>query len=127
MSEKWGTAGYVPGLKVKVSSAELAQHMRDRAEYHRKRAEEKKRLLPQVMAAAEQIKAQQPAAVVAQFSKSGHSNYRFDGDDAVDSLKGDIETHHNKSVAFDWLAGHLFESDYCLERSDLVSLEILKN
>ena len=68
---------------------------------------------------------QQPAALVAQFSKSV-SNYRFDGDDAVQQLKGDIESHNNKAVAFRWLAGHLFDQDYCLDRNDLVELEILK-
>lgn len=123
----WTTAGLVPGLKLRLTADELRSHMLARAAYHAEREKEKRALLPQLEEAAEKLKAQQPAQVVAQFSKSGPSNYRFDGDDAVAQLRGDIETHHNKSVAFTFLAGHLFGQDYCLDRSDLVMLEILKN
>ena len=122
----WSTVGLVPGMKLRVTSAELAQHLRDRADYHAKREKEKQDILPQVKEAAEKIKSQAPAQVIAQFSKSA-SNYSFDGDDAVENLQKDIETHHNKSVAYRWLAEHLFEQDYCLDRDDLVRLEILKN
>lgn len=124
-STAWGTAGLVPGLKLRVSAEELRKHMMDRAAHHERRRDEKQALLPQLEDAAAKIKSQQPAALVAQFSKSV-SNYRFDGDDAVQQLKGDIESHNNKAVAFRWLAGHLFDQDYCLNRNDLVELEILK-
>lgn len=125
MNEVWGTAGLVPGLKVRMKSKELAAHLRARADYHAKRSEEKTALVPQVEDAAAKIKAQAPAQVVAQFSKSA-ANYRFDGDDAVENLKADITTHNNKAVAFRFLAEHLFDHDYCLSQDDLVNLEILK-
>lgn len=129
MPNEWGTAGYVPGLKIKVTSVELSQHMRDRAVYHESRRDEKRRLLPQIEDAAQQLKSQAPAQTIAQFNKSGVTSnpYRFDGDDAVEQLKADIENHNNKAVAFKFLAEHLFAEDYCLDRSDLVGLEILKN
>ncbi len=127
MPNEWGTAGLVPGLKIQLKSAELASHLRARSAYHVKRRDEKAAQLPQIEDAVAAIKAQSPAQVVAQFNKSGsNSNYRFDGDDAVDSLKRDIEDHNNKSVAFAFLAEHLFAQDYCLERNDLIALEILK-
>lgn len=128
MPNEWGTAGLVPGLKIRLTAVELRDHLKARAEYHSKRRAEKEGLLPQIQDAAAKLKAQAPAAVVAQFSKGGLSNstYRFDGDDAVEQLKGDIESHNNKAVAFAFLAEHLFPQDYCLDRDDLVRLEILK-
>lgn len=131
MSDRqWATDSLVNGLQIRMTAEELAGHMNARADYHEKRRNEKRDILPQVEEAAEKIKAQQPAALVSQFSKSGVSNrnsYAFDGDDAVENLKNDIETHHNKSIAFRFLATHLFDADYCLSRDDLVRLEILKN
>ncbi len=126
MPNEWGTAGFVPGLKTRITSAELRSHMQARSAYHAKRRDEKQAQLPQLSDAVEKIKAQQPAQVVAQFNKSGSGNYKFDGDDAVESLKNDIENHNNKSIAFAFLADHLFDQDYCLERTDLLQLEILK-
>ncbi len=127
MPNEWGTAGLVPGLRTRLSSAELKAHMLVRSAYHRKRHEEKAAQLPKIQSAVDEIKAQSPAQVVAQFSKSGSSNYRFDGDDAIDQLKRDIDDHNNKAVAFAFLAEHLFPQDYCLERADLIALEILKH
>jgi len=126
MERVWSSDVLVPGLRIKMPSAELAKHLTDRADYHQRRKEEKTALLPALQEAADKIKLQAPAAV-AQFNKAGMSNsYRFDGDDAIEQLKSDIETHNNKALAFRFLAEHLFEQDYCLDRSDLINLEILK-
>ncbi len=126
MANEWGTAGLVPGMKTRMTSIDLRAHMLARAEYHHKRHDEKAAQLPQIEEAVDKIKASSPATVVAQLGKGGNSAYRFDGDDAVESLKRDITDHNNKAVAFKFLAEHLFAEDYCLDRDDLVRLEILK-
>ena len=139
----WATTGFVPGLKLRLTAVELADHMRKRAAYHAGRKADKERHLPelvdakkQIEEATEKIKAVQPAPNVHAFNKGGPSNrstYGFDGEGAaegldrqIEQLKSDIDTHHNKSLAFAFLADHLFPQDYCLDRNDLVSLEILK-
>ena len=126
MANEWGTAGLVPGLKLRLTSNELADHLRARAAYHRQRRDDKRAELPKIREAVESLKAHSaaPAVVVSNFNKGGA--YGFDGDTAVESLERDIAEHNNKSVAFDFLAEHLFEQDYCLDRDDLVRLEILK-
>lgn len=120
----WATAGLVPGLKVRVTSKELAEHCKKRSEYHATREKEKTALLPDAKKIAESIKSTAAATSVSNFSKGG--TYSFDADGNVERLENDIKDHHNKSIMFAWYAEHLFEADYCLEGSDLVSLEILK-
>ncbi len=124
MEKLWATEKLVPGIKVRMTSIELCDHLKGRAAYHRRRRDEKQAELPKLKEAVTAIKAQPPAVAVSNFSKGG--SYRFDGDDAVEQLEADIKQHNDKSVAFDFLAEHLFEQDYCLERGDLAALEILK-
>lgn len=125
-SKQWVVSGLVPHLHIRMTSRELCEHLMSRATYHATRRDEKRAYLPQLKDATEKIKAQSPAATVAQFSKMGHSNYRFDGDDALESLERDIQTHNDKFVYFQFIANHLFEQDYCLSEDDLVKLEIMK-
>lgn len=130
MSSEWGTDGLVPGLKIRMTSAELRTHFLARSQYHAKRRDEKQSFLPQLEDAVAKLKANQntQATVVAEFNKLSmiSNNYRFDGENAVEQLKQDIENHNNKAVAFKFFSEHLFGEDYCLERRDLVELEILK-
>lgn len=122
----WATDGFVQGLKIRMMSNELKEHLIARADYHATRKDEKEAQLPAIEAAVAAIKLQTPATVQ-QFNKGGTSNsYRFDGDDTLEQLKGDILTHNNKALAFRFIAEHLFEETYCLDGTDLVRLEILK-
>lgn len=115
----------VLGLRVRVTPQWLRAHLRARAAHHEKRAQEKREFLPQLEDAAAKLKQQSPATTVGNFNKSS-TPYRFDGDDAVEQLKSDIESHQNKAVAFSFLASALFDMDYCLDQADLVKLEVLK-
>lgn len=118
----WGTAGLVPGMRIRMKSAELAGMLRDRCSYHISRAEAKQREMPGLKAAADAIRVQSQSNP----NVSNSSNYKFDGDSAVEQLDKDIKDHRNKSRQFSFLAEHLFEDDYCLERSDLVALELIQ-
>jgi hypothetical protein len=121
------TENLVSGLKFRMTAQELREHLRARSVYHKSRHEEKSQLLPQLEDTVTKLKAQPPAQSVQHFNKSGSTNYQFNGDDAITELKRDIETHHNKSIAFAWLAEHVLESDYLLDSSDFVRLEIFKS
>lgn len=120
------TGGCVTGLRLRLTSQELKGHLTTRAEYHARRADEKRAVLPALEEVTAKLKQTGSAASVGQFGKLSASNYHHNAADDIESLKTDIETHHNKGLAFAYLADHLFTDDYCLDRSDLMQLEILK-
>lgn len=117
----------IVGLRLKFTPEELGKHMKARAAYHRKRAEEK---LPELEKAKEiraalqvNIDPEDVDKMSKGFSNRGnHSN----ADDLVTSLEDSIKTHRNKALTFDMFADHLFGEDYDLSESDLVRLEFLE-
>lgn len=114
----------IEGLKIRVPSAELANHLKARAEYHRGRAATKEAELPALRDAIAKVKSgTQLAENVSQMSKGG---YRMDDSNPVEGLEVDIREHRNKAVVFDYLALHLFDEDYTLQEADLIRLEIVK-
>lgn len=123
MSNKiWATEKLVPGQQFCMSAAELKKHLEGRAAYHRSRAESKSAELPKLKEAAEAIK-----KLPQEFAnKSNSSNYNFRGEDAIESLEADIKRHKQSAAKFTWMAGHLFDDDYCLNWGDLSNLEIVQ-
>lgn len=134
----------IEGLKLRIPSSELKEHCLARAQYHRDKADEKEKQLPELDKTATDMEAAIAKAVevttgamnfapenVARMSKSGAS-YNFDPaaavrdvKDAVTSLKTDVRNHRNKALALEFIGNHLFVDDYNLSQQDLVSLEIL--
>lgn len=45
----------IEGLKIRVTSAELQQHFKDRAAYHRQRADDKEKAMPDLQTAKETL------------------------------------------------------------------------
>lgn len=119
----------IEGLKIRVPSTELATHLRDRAKYHRERADTKDAAMPKLIEAKEALGKLQTnpdsLAVMSKFSNS--ASYNMNPDDAIRDLESDIRTHRNKALSMEYLADHLFDEDYTLTEADLVRLEILKN
>jgi hypothetical protein len=113
----------IVGFKIRMTSAEIHDHCRERASYHRRRADEKAAEVPKIRESMERLKAQGLAP--AQLTHMTKSNYR--SDDPAADLEADVREHRNKALVFDFFAGHLFDEDYTLERDDLVRLEILKS
>lgn len=115
----------IEGLKIKVTSAELKDHLIKRSGYHKERGRQKESELPGLREAFEKIKAGGglAAGTLSHMSKGG---YRSDPQDAVESLETDIRDHFNKSLVFLFFAEHLFDEDYVLKEDDLFRLEILK-
>lgn len=129
----------IKGLRYKLTSGELRLHFKGRADYHSKRADAKEAevpslrdQIPQLKETLEKVTKFQPSPELTHMNKS-MASYHLDPESAVDSLEKaleqlerDVRDHRNKATAFSFLADHLFEEDYDLEQSDLVSLEILK-
>ncbi len=114
----------IKGLRIRISSGELKEHMLARSAYHKSRADEKETVvLPDVIKAREALETIGAAKSVANMSKGG---YNFDPKDQIDDLKQDIENHRNRSFMYEWLANHLFDDEYDLEETDLRRIEILK-
>lgn len=114
----------IEGLKIRVTAEELACHLKNRAAYHRTRADKKEAELPALKSAADKVKADLQPASLTHMNK-GTSSYSADVDNLVEQMESDIRTHRNKALAFDYFAGHLFAEDYTLQENDLKRLEIL--
>ncbi len=119
--------GVVPGMRFRFPADELAEHLKARAEYHRKRAVEKDtQHLPNARRLAEAMKADRPKVPsISNMSKSG--GYNNDPDTQVEQLEADIRDHLAKALSFEWLAAHLFAADYCLDKNDLATLEVIRH
>ena len=115
----------IEGLRIRVTSEELATHLRARADYHSERAEQKQQELPALRASVDAIMSSPNAENVARMS--GKSGYNFNPHDAVENLERDIRDHRNKALAFRYFADHLFTQDYDLGEEDLQRIEILKS
>lgn len=110
----------IEGLKIRVPSQELATHLRNRAAYHRERADTKDAAMPKLIEAKEALgKLQANPSGVAEMNKFSNSSYK--------SLSADIRNHRNKALSMEYLADHLFDDDYTLTEADLARLEILKS
>lgn len=116
----------ITGFKLRVTSGELKTHLRERAAYHRRRADEKGAELPGLRDAMERLKKNAAGAATNLAHMNKTSNYRMDPDDPVENLETDIKDHQNKAMVFEFYAEHLFDEDYTLDRNDLVSLEIVR-
>lgn len=110
------------GLKMKLSSEEIRGQCLDRAQYHRKRAEEKGKELPELKRILDAIRGGK--ATVADMTIV--SNYRTQPEDIVERLEDDIKEHLQKAAFHEFLAKHLFESVYTLDENDVRKLEFLK-
>jgi len=117
----------VHGLLFHYSTAELAEQMRGRADYHDERAKQKEAALPELKSAVETVKANAEAAINDVTKMSKFSNYHFDAGDQVEALENDIRDHKNKALVFRTLAAHLVpDATYELDEGSLRRLEILK-
>jgi hypothetical protein len=116
----------IEGLKIKVTSGELKEHLTMRAAHHRKRADDKEVELPQLRDALERIKAAPQATNISAMQKLTSNSYHVNPDDTISALENDIRDHRNKALVFDFFAGHLFEEDYVLQENDLIRLEVIK-
>lgn len=116
----------IKGLRICLKSSELAEHMRERANYHEERAKVKEEELPAIQESFEKFKALRPATKVSHMNKSGLSNYDFNPEENIENLENDIRNHRNKALAYRYMADHLFTEDYDLDENDLRRLEILK-
>ncbi len=119
----------ITGFRLRVPCAELVKHCRDRAAYHLGRAEAKNAELPKLREAMEQLKAATITGLptsVSRMTKGAAAYQSTDPEDLITNLEGDIRTHQNKSLVFDYFATHLFEEDYDLGEADLQRLEILR-
>ncbi len=118
----------IDGLRIKVGHEELADHLRERAEHHRKRAAEKTAKLPKLREAMDELKAANNAAgqSLGQMSKS-NAIYASDPDSVVEKLEQDIKYHKNTALVFDYFASHLFPDVYNLAEADLKRLQILRD
>jgi hypothetical protein len=130
----------IEGLKLNVPSTELARLVKERAAYHRGRADlkEKEQLpmlratLPDLEKAMAVVQGHGNPQKVAEMGKFSNSSYNMN-ENPVDQLKKDIEkleqdirNHRNKALVFDFISTHLFDDVYSLTESDLTRLEILK-
>lgn len=114
----------IEGLKIKVTSAELKDHLIKRSGYHKERGQRKASELPGLREAFEKIKA--GGGAPQSISRMSKGNYHSDPQDAIEDLEKDIQDHFNKSLVFLFFAEHLFDEDYVLREDDLFRLEILK-
>lgn len=112
----------IKGLRLRISSLELQEGMRERAKYHDQRAQTKSGDLPELRKIMESMK-HSPATAVSNMSKG---NYQMDNSNPVEALEADIRGHHQKAIAFRYMADHLFDEDYDLDENDLIRLEILR-
>ena len=115
----------VPGVKVRMTAAELATHRRARAEHHRGRAAAKAKEKPELKRVLDAIKPKPDESASVAMSKVVSNSYHMQ-EDQVEALERDIRDHEAKAFNFDWLAGHLFDVAYCLDQADLTRLEITK-
>lgn len=129
----------IEGLKLNIPSKELAELIKARAAYHRGRADLKeKEQLPMLRATLPDL--EKAMAVVQGHGQhpqrlsnmSKGSSYNMDENPVdrlqkdIESLELDIRNHRNKALAFEFIAGHLFDDVYSLTETDLNRLEILK-
>lgn len=114
----------IDGLRLRVPSVELVEHCRGRAAYHAGRADLKREQLEKMRPLVESLKVDPQAAQ--HLSNISKLNYRANPEDALEALESDIRDHHNKSLFFTFVSGHLFDEDYNLKEDDLVRLEMLK-
>lgn len=115
----------IDGFRLKISSEELRQHCKDRANYHKKRADDRRSQLPKLKEATSALKdSLEGAENVAQMNKT--STYVRDPEDVIADLENSIREHENKVLVFNYFSEHLFSEDYNLAEADLVRLEILK-
>ena len=116
----------IEGLKLLVRSVELKTHCELRSEYHRKRADEKEAQLPKLRESLEVLRGSGLPATSYSNMNKGSQAYHLDPDDPIKDLEKDIQDHRNKSLVFEFFAGHLFDDDYTLKEDDLQRLELLK-
>ncbi len=119
----------IDGLRIKVGHEELADHLRERADYHRKRAADKTAKLPKLKEAMEELKAANNTTgqSAGQMSKFSNAIYSSDPDSVVEKLEQDIKYHKNTALVFDYFASHLFPDVYNLAEADLKRLQILRD
>lgn len=113
----------INGIRVRMKAGELAAHLLARAEHHRGRAKAKGAELPKLKDVLEAIRPKPDDERPSNVSKVASNSYYLQ-ESQVEALERDIRDHEAKAFNFSWLAGHLFEQDYCLTQSDLIELEI---
>lgn len=111
-------------LKFKVSSQELREHLRKRAEHHHGRARDKQASLPELKRTLESVQGNRAMANMATALSKSH--YHMDPVEPVKDLERDIEDHQAKAAAFEFFASHLFDEDYTLREDDLIRLEFIR-
>jgi hypothetical protein len=117
----------IKGLRYQFTTAQLREHMLQRAVYHEERAVNKEGALPELQKAVDIVKSagKTQATAIAQMGK--FSNYHFNASDQIDQLETDIKDHHNKALVFRTLSTHLWDhATYDLDENDLRRLEIVK-
>lgn len=115
--------GLVEGLKFKITSEELAKLMKERADYHEKRAAHKSDELPRLKASLETLTSA-PAITSVSNKMSG---YNTNPADVIEQVETDIKNHKNKSQSLRFLADHVVpKTSYILTENDLRSLEVIK-
>ena len=111
----------INGFRIRVTVAELREHLMTRAEYHMTRAETKAKELPTLKEAFATI-----ASNMASPSPTNSTSYHMDPQSTIDQLERDIREHKSKSLRFAFFAAHLFDEDYDLTVSELGALELVK-
>lgn len=118
----------IEGLKLRVTASELRIHLNERSSYHKGRAETKAKELVELRAIAERLKTSLTPESLSTMTKiSNSSSYSMDPNDACESLERDVRTHNNKALMFSFFAEHLFDEDYTLSSSDLMTIEVLRD
>jgi len=117
---------HIEGLKIRMASEELKNHLMERSAYHRDKAVQKEKELPALKDALEKLKTSgiAPESLARMSGKSG--TYQLSPEETIKDLENDIRDHYNKSLVFEFFANHLFDQPYVLQENDLIRMEVLK-
>jgi hypothetical protein len=129
------------GLKLKVSSTELREHLAARSRHHSQRAVDKQLEFPKLREALERIKSALADTPIiseggqswlnelnggAMVSNKAAFSYQLDEKQVIASLERDIKNHDNQFRMFDFFSKHLYGEDYTFTESELRNLEFIK-
>lgn len=116
----------IEGLKIRVPSKELADHLNKRADHHLEKAAKLSAEIEGLIAVSERIKTKSASDEdIAKVSKVANYNANVSLDDLINQFETDIRGRRNKALAFAYLASHLFDEDYTLQENDLIRVELL--
>lgn len=117
----------IEGLKIRVTSQELGDHLNARADYHADKAAEIEKDLPAIREIRDRFRSGTNLNPddLARMTKASNYAHTKGVEEMVGELEGEMRNRRNKAMAFRYIAAHLFQEDYTLQNEDLQRLEIL--